>query len=62
MQDWNRDGRTDAADIATEYAAYNAIMNSKPRRSTRQTSGNGAGAAWAIVAAAIIGILIAIAR
>lgn len=64
MTDWNRDGRIDAADIATEYAAYNAIMNSdsKPRRSTRQTSGNGAGAAWAIVAAAIIGILIAIAR
>lgn len=68
MTDWNRDGHTDAADIATEYAAYNAIMNSKPRRSTPKrsasasTNSNGAGAAWAIIAAAIIGILIAAAR
>ena len=61
MTDWNRDGHIDAADIATEYAAYNDVMNSKPRRST-PTNGSGAGAAWALIAAAIIGILIAIAR
>ena len=61
MTDWNRDGRIDAADIATEYAAYNAIMNSKPRRSTPKrtssTTGSG-GAAWAIIAAAVLALLI----
>lgn len=61
MTDWNRDGHTDAADIATEYAAYNAIMNSKPRRSTPKrgssTTGSGAGAAWAIIAAAVLAVL-----
>lgn len=68
MTDWNRDGHTDAADIATEYAAYRAIMgeDSKPRTPKQSTSANtnrsGAGAAWAIIAAAIIGILIAAAR
>ena len=61
MTDWNRDGRIDAADIATEYAAYTDTMNSKPRRSTpKRTSstGSGAGAAWAIIAAAVLALLI----
>lgn len=60
MTDWNRDGRIDAADIATEYAAYNAVMNSKPRRSTpkQTTTGSGAGAAAAIIAAAVLALLI----
>lgn len=60
MTDWNRDGHTDAADIATEYAAYRAIMgeDNKPRRSTRGSStGSGAGAAWAIIAAAVLALL-----
>lgn len=64
MQDWNRDGHIDAA---LDFMAYNAIMgeNSKPRAeqtTPKPTTGSGAGAAWAIVAAAIVGILIAIAR
>lgn len=60
MQDWNRDGRIDAADIATEYAAYTDTMNSKPRANTpKRTSstGSGAGAAWAIIAAAVLALL-----
>ena len=64
MTDWNRDGRTDAADIAAEYAAYNAIMNSdsKPRAhrsapTKPSTNSTGAGAAWAIIAAAVLALL-----
>ena len=58
MTDWNRDGRIDAADIATEYAAYTDTMNSKPRRSTPGSStGSGAGAAWAVIAAAVLALL-----
>ena len=69
MTDWNRDGRIDAADRAMEYAAYNAIMNgdrahrSAPPRS--RTTGRGSRLVWAavaIVAAAIVGILHALAR
>ena len=67
MTDWNRDGRTDAADIAAEYAAYRAIMgeDSTAHRSAPtkpSTNSTGAGAAWALIAAAVLALLIAIAR
>ena len=58
MTDWNRDGRIDAADIATEYAAYTDTMNSKPRRSAPERgSSTGSGAAAAIIAAAVLALL-----
>lgn len=69
MTDWNRNGRIDASDMATEYAAYNDVMNKtirpkaqRPTQPKPAATGSGAGAAWAIIAAVIIGILIAIAR
>lgn len=59
MQDWNMDGHIDAADMATEYAAYTDTMNSKPRQSTpgSSTGSRAGGAAWAIIAAAVLALL-----